>query len=164
MENFCKFGVNKKRRLKMSQNVVMFIGEMGWKKGFPRNEEEKEALLQLKSAFLKRWYIDQRSGNAIYESLEEAKKNKQPGEEVRVMAPPENIRKLMNHEDTVFYNADELPPRYPDGIPDDEIFIGPQGIDDEEIDKLPIAEEDMMTDLTEEDAMPLGDGEDAPEK
>jgi hypothetical protein len=114
----------------MAQNVVMFIGENGWEKGFPRNEEEKEALLQLKSAFLKRWYIDQRPGNAIYESFEEAEKNKQPGEEVRVMAPPENIRKLMNHEDTVFYNADDkFPDEDPEESEDEEIFTGPQGID-----------------------------------
>jgi hypothetical protein len=138
--------------------VIMFKDKGKWEKAIAHGAEEKEILMCLHtedSAFVKRYCIVRTGGKLFFDSLAEAEEKSQAGDGIQVAAPPSNFSD--KSEDVEFYYRCE-------DEEDPDAFSGPQGSDEDEYDKLPIAEEDMMTDITEEEAMPLGDGEDKPEK
>jgi hypothetical protein len=134
----------------MAKIVVLFKDKNTgkWEKAIAKDKDEKEIIMALhvdESAFVKRYCLIGRGVKTPFDTEEEASASKEEGDVVQVMAPPNYFSE--QSEDVEFFYSDNGEEQ-----------------DNEDIDKLPIAEEDMLTDITEQDATPLGDGEDIPEK
>ncbi|MBN1325792.1 hypothetical protein JW977_02320 [Candidatus Falkowbacteria bacterium] len=135
----------------MAKIVILFKDKNTgkWEKVIAKDGEEKEIIMALhveESAFVKRYCLIGRGGKTPFDSEEEAiAAKKEEGDIIQAMAPPSNFSH--KSEDVEFY--------YQFAGEEDRVLVDQQGISKEEYDKLPIAEEDMMTDITEEDATPL---------
>lgn len=110
-----------------------------WEKVIADGKDEKEIIMALhadESAFVKRYCVIGRGVKSPFDSEVEALAAKKEEDLVQVMAPPNYFSEQSG--DVEFYYSDNGEEQ-----------------DDGDTDKLPIAEEDMMTDITEGDEMPL---------
>jgi len=138
----------------MAKIVILFKDKNTgrWEKVIAKDQEEKEVIIALhveETPFVKRYCIIGRGTKTPFDSEEEAMAAKQEGDVVQVMAPPSNFSE--KSQDVEFYYHDENS--------GDEASIDPQDYED-----LPIAEEDMMTDLVEGDETPIKDDEKSSKK